>query len=107
MSGATLLNSKSEWNNARIPRIIVEEGERQVEDIESGLANKNEKVKHRRQVERKLDERERKEKRKPEIEKNNEPEIDGEQAKKKRKTERGKEGDTGGKRHRLGKARIS
>ena len=29
MSEGELLNSKSEWNNSRIPRIIIEEGERQ------------------------------------------------------------------------------
>ena len=40
LSGAILLNSKSEWNNARIPRIIIEEGEKQSEDTESGLGNK-------------------------------------------------------------------
>ena len=34
------MNSKAEWNNARIPRIIVEEGDRQTEDRESGLGNK-------------------------------------------------------------------
>ena len=33
----TLMNSKSEWNSARIPRIIIEEGERQEEDETSGL----------------------------------------------------------------------
>ena len=32
-----LMNSKAEWNNARIPRIIIEEGEVQREDVTSGL----------------------------------------------------------------------
>ena len=42
MSKSTLMNSKSEWNNSRIPRIIIEEGEKQVEDTESGLGNQKE-----------------------------------------------------------------
>ena len=41
MSQATLLNSKSEWNNSKIPRIVIEEGERQVEDIESELGGES------------------------------------------------------------------
>ena len=28
MSRGVLMNSKAEWNNARIPRIIIEEGEK-------------------------------------------------------------------------------
>ena len=43
MSGGILLNSKAEWNNSRIPRIIIEEGETQVEDRESGLGKKRRK----------------------------------------------------------------
>ena len=35
MSEGILLNSKSEWNNSRIVRIIIEEGDKQKEDIES------------------------------------------------------------------------
>ena len=36
-----LMNSKAEWNNARIPRIIIEEGEKQQEDESSGLSRKS------------------------------------------------------------------
>ena len=43
MAEGTLLNSKSEFNNARIPRIVIEEGEKQIEDRESGLGNQVEK----------------------------------------------------------------
>ena len=42
MSGGTLLNSKSEWRNSRIPRIVIEEGEKQREDRENGLGRKRE-----------------------------------------------------------------
>ena len=49
MCEGTLLNSKSEWNNSRIPRIIIEEGERQVEDVESGLGNQKEKQQRRKE----------------------------------------------------------
>ena len=42
MSRGTLLNSKSEWNNSKIPRIVIEEGERQREDGESGLGRQRE-----------------------------------------------------------------
>ena len=52
MCEGTLLNSKSEWNNSRIPRIIIEEGERQVEDVESGLGNQKEKEKQQRRKEK-------------------------------------------------------
>ena len=31
------MNSKSEWNNSRIPRIIIEDGESQTADAESGM----------------------------------------------------------------------
>ena len=44
MCEGNLLNSKAECNNSRIPRIIIEEGESQVEDGESGLSKKSEKV---------------------------------------------------------------
>ena len=37
MSQNRLMNSKSEWNNARIPRIIIEEGDKLTEDKTSGL----------------------------------------------------------------------
>ena len=38
MSQATIvMNSKSEWNNSRIPRIIIETGETIKEDQESGV----------------------------------------------------------------------
>ena len=40
MCEGQLLNSKSEWNSTGIPRIIIEVGETQTEDIESGLAKK-------------------------------------------------------------------
>ena len=36
-----LMNSKSEWNNSRIPRIIIEEGEKQREDESTGLGRKD------------------------------------------------------------------
>ena len=36
------MNSKSEWNHPRIPRIVIEAGENQVEDLESGLGRKGE-----------------------------------------------------------------
>ena len=64
MSQATLLNSKSEWNNSRIPRIIVEEGEQQVEDRESGLGNQVEKEKQNRKIEKQKERSVRGEKRK-------------------------------------------
>ena len=35
-----VMNSKSEWNQARLPRIIIESGEEVIEDKESGL-NRN------------------------------------------------------------------
>ena len=44
-SSSTLMNTKAEWNNARIPRIIIEEGETQKEDVTSGLGRQNEKEK--------------------------------------------------------------
>ena len=34
------MNSKSEWYHSRIPRIVIEAGEKQSEDLESGLGNK-------------------------------------------------------------------
>ena len=51
MSNETLMNSKSEWNSARIPRIVIEEGERQTEDIESALGKKGEQEKSERRKE--------------------------------------------------------
>ena len=42
MCRGTLLNSKSEWNNSRIPRIVIEEGERRIEDKKSDLGNQAE-----------------------------------------------------------------
>ena len=39
------MNSKSEWNGSRIPRIVVEVGEDQVKDKDSGLGSKGEKEK--------------------------------------------------------------
>ena len=59
MSEQILMNSKSEWNSARIPRIVIEEGERQIEDSESGLGKKGEEEKKSRQKERMADGRER------------------------------------------------
>ena len=38
MSTNNLMNSKSECNSSRIPRIIIEEGDRQKEDETSGLS---------------------------------------------------------------------
>ena len=64
MSRATLLNSKSECNNSRIPRIIIENGEKQVEDRESGFGNQIERDRQKRRTERQIEIRERKEKRK-------------------------------------------
>ena len=53
MSKATLLNSKSECNNSKIPRIVIEEGEKLTEDRESGLGNQAEVEKgQRRQASR-------------------------------------------------------
>ena len=40
MCEVKLMNSKSEWNSARIPRIIIEEGEKQREDESTGLGGK-------------------------------------------------------------------
>ena len=42
MCEGVLMNSKAEWHNSRIPRIIIEEGDEQVEDLESGLGKKSE-----------------------------------------------------------------
>ena len=33
-----VMNSKAEWNGSRIPRIIIEEREKQTEDKESGMS---------------------------------------------------------------------
>ena len=66
LSEATLLNSKSEWNSGRIPRIIIEEGEKQVEDPESGLGRLAMVEKQRRRREMGTTERKRAEKRKKE-----------------------------------------
>ena len=63
MSEGELLNSKSEWNNSRIVRIIIEEGERQTEDTESGLGGKSERGKKREQVDKIIKSRDRNEKR--------------------------------------------
>ena len=35
-SRGELMNSKSEWHNSRIPRIVIETGEKLTEDQESG-----------------------------------------------------------------------
>ena len=51
MSKGVLMNSKSEWNNSKIPRIVIETGEDQREDQESGLGNKEEKEKRDRRRE--------------------------------------------------------
>ena len=42
MSKSILMNSKSEWNHSRIPRIVTEAQENQTEDLESGLGKKGE-----------------------------------------------------------------
>ena len=47
-----LMNSKSEWYNSKIPRIIIETGEKLTEDKESGLGNKSEKEKRMNKRER-------------------------------------------------------
>ena len=52
MSVNILMNSKSVWNSSRIPRIVIEEGEKQVEDCESGLGKKGEEEKRGRVRER-------------------------------------------------------
>ena len=45
MSGAAMiLNSKSEWNHSKIPRIVVETGDELKNDKESGLGSNKEKV---------------------------------------------------------------
>ena len=44
LSRGILMNSKSEWNNPKIPRIVIESGEEQIEDQESGLGKKGESV---------------------------------------------------------------
>ena len=41
-SKGEVMNSKSEWNNSRIHRIVIEAGEKQIEDQESGLGKKGE-----------------------------------------------------------------
>ena len=38
------LNSKSVWNNSRIPRIIIEDGDKQLGDEESGMGKVREQV---------------------------------------------------------------
>ena len=50
-SKGELMNSKSEWNNAKIPRIVIETGEQLCEDLESGLGKKSQRQKVRNQVE--------------------------------------------------------
>ena len=47
----TILNSKSEWNHSKIPRIIIETGEDQTEDKESGMGNAT--TKRRKEEEKK------------------------------------------------------
>ena len=41
------MNSKAEWNNSRIPRIIIETGEKLTEDQESGIGRTSTKEKER------------------------------------------------------------
>ena len=77
MSLATLLNSKAECNNSRIPRMIIEEGDRQVEDKESGLGNKTERERCKNRTEKLRGNRERNEKRKQEGEKTTTDEVVG------------------------------
>ena len=48
LSRGILMNSKSEWNNPKIPRIVIESGEEQIEDQESGLGKKGESEKRGR-----------------------------------------------------------
>ena len=50
MSGTVLINSKSEWNGSRIPRIVIEAGEEQIEVRDSGLGNKGEQEKRERRL---------------------------------------------------------
>ena len=39
LNGAeVLMNSKSEWNNSKLPRIVIESGERLEEDAENGIS---------------------------------------------------------------------
>ena len=35
-----IMNSKSEWNHARLPRIVIEMGEEQAEDQENGMCDR-------------------------------------------------------------------
>ena len=56
-----LMNLKAEWNNARIPRIIIEVGENQTEDKESGLGSKTQ---ERRKIDRAVQVSQRNDKRK-------------------------------------------
>ena len=63
MCEGILLNSKSEWNNSKIPRIIIEEGEKQREDKDSGLGNKSERGKQKKGEERQVVNRQRNKKR--------------------------------------------
>ena len=63
MSREVLMNSKSEWNSARIPRIVIEEGERQTEDSESGLGRRGEEDKRNRRLVRVTDDKEKSTKR--------------------------------------------
>ena len=42
-SKGELMNSKAEWFNSKIPRIVIEAGEKLTEDKESGLGRHSEK----------------------------------------------------------------
>ena len=49
-----IMNSKSEWNNARIPRVIIEDGDRQKEDDANGINRGKEKPRARQEKNRGL-----------------------------------------------------
>ena len=36
----TIMNSKSEWNNSKIPRIVIESGEKLTPDVKSSMGSK-------------------------------------------------------------------
>ena len=49
-----IMNSKAEWNQSRLPRIIIETGDRQIEDEESGLSqNQPEKMNKKLKIQKK------------------------------------------------------
>ena len=45
-----IMNSKTEWNQSRLPRIVIESGEELMEDVESGLNRNRDRETERRQL---------------------------------------------------------